>query len=68
MVNNLCFAPVTFIGKVYVVPAAAKDNPDVYVCLDAKEKVGIVLKIFSRSDTGDADAMASSLNEWAGKF
>ena len=67
MENNRCWEPVTFIGKVYVVPAEAKDNNDVYVCLDSKEKVGIVLKIFSRSDIGDAEAMANSLNEWAGK-
>jgi hypothetical protein len=60
-----CFVPVKFIGKVYVVPSSADDNHDVYVCLDSKEAVGIVLKIFSRSDTGDAEAMASALNEWA---
>ena len=66
MANNLCFAPLTFIGKVYVVPAA-EDNHDIYVCLDSKEAAGIVLKIFSKSDIGDAEAMASALNVWSGK-
>jgi hypothetical protein len=67
MDQGLVFAPLTFIGKVYVVPAEAHDNYDVYVCLDAKEKIGVVLKIFSRSDIGDAEAMVDALNEWAGK-
>ncbi len=67
MAQGLVFTPLTFIGKVYVVPASADDNPDVYVCLDSKEAVGIVLRIFSRSDIGDAEAMASALNKWAGK-
>ena len=68
MAQGLVFTPLTFIGKVYVVPAEAKDNHDVYVCLDAKEKIGVVLKIFSRSDIGDAEAMASALNEWSCKL
>jgi hypothetical protein len=67
MSQGLVIAPITFIGKVYVYPAEAKDNHDVYVCLDSKEKEGIVLKIFSEMDIGEAQCMAYSLNEWAAK-
>jgi hypothetical protein len=58
-----------FTGAVYVVPAEAPSNPDVYLCIDEESgRKGVVLKVYSKSELQQAHGLAYALNAWAGIF